>query len=69
MSASGLSGGSGLNSTLVGSVMSGSAIIVTYNKWPLYYYSGDSGTDSVKGEGIGSVWYIISPNGTRIEAA
>jgi len=45
-SADGLTVGSDLNSSLIGTFMrTDSKLIVTYNKWPLYYYSGDSAAD------------------------
>jgi predicted lipoprotein with Yx(FWY)xxD motif len=43
--------------------------VVTYNKWPLYTYSGDSAAGQAKGEGLnlsGGKWYLISPKGTLI---
>jgi predicted lipoprotein with Yx(FWY)xxD motif len=44
--------------------------VVTYNKWPLYTYSGDSAAGQAKGEGQnlnGGKWYVISPKGTLIK--
>ena len=44
--------------------------VVTYNKWPLYTYSGDSGSGQAHGEGQnlnGGKWYVISPKGTLIK--
>jgi predicted lipoprotein with Yx(FWY)xxD motif len=39
---------------------------VTYNGHPLYYYVGDHGTGSAKGQGLnqfGALWFVLSANG------
>ena len=41
---------------------------VTYNGWPLYYYSKDKAAGDTGGEGVGSVWFVISPTGDKVEA-
>lgn len=44
--------------------------VVTYNKWPLYTYSGDSAAGQAKGEGQnlnGGKWYLISAKGTLVK--
>lgn len=44
--------------------------VVTYSKYPLYTYTGDSGAGSANGEGQnlnGGRWYVISPSGTLIK--
>ena len=38
---------------------------VTYNGWPLYYFAGDSAAGDTAGEGKGSVWYVITPDGAQ----
>jgi predicted lipoprotein with Yx(FWY)xxD motif len=45
--------------------------VVTYNKWPLYTYSGDSGAGQAHGQGLnlnGGKWYVISPKGKVVKA-
>jgi predicted lipoprotein with Yx(FWY)xxD motif len=40
--------------------------VVTYNKWPLYTYSGDSAAGQTNGWNMtlnGGKWYVISPAG------
>lgn len=32
---------------------------VTYNGWPLYYYSGDVNSGDTNGQGINSIWYVV----------
>ena len=44
--------------------------VATYNKWPLYTYSGDSGAGQSHGEGLnlsGGKWYVISAGGAVIK--
>jgi predicted lipoprotein with Yx(FWY)xxD motif len=44
--------------------------VVTYNKWPLYTYTGDSGAGQANGEGQnlnGGKWYVISAKGTLVK--
>lgn len=31
----------------------------TYNKMPLYYYSGDNAPGDTNGDGVGGVWHIV----------
>ncbi|MFI6286036.1 hypothetical protein ACIBCM_14965 [Streptomyces sp. NPDC051018] len=43
---------------------------VTYNGHPLYYYADDEKPGDTKGEGsraFGAAWYIVGPDGNRIE--
>lgn len=39
---------------------------VTLNGWPLYTYAQDQAPGDVTGQGVGSVWYVISPAGEPI---
>jgi len=44
--------------------------VVTYNKWPLYTYSGDSAAGQANGEGQnlnGGKWYVISAKGALVK--
>jgi predicted lipoprotein with Yx(FWY)xxD motif len=44
---------------------------VTYNGHPLYYFVGDSGSGSTKGQGsdgFGAKWWLVTPAGTAITA-
>ncbi|WP_435335942.1 COG4315 family predicted lipoprotein [Haloarchaeobius sp. TZWWS8] len=34
--------------------------------WPLYYYVGDQNPGDVTGQGVGDVWWLLSPDGTPI---
>jgi predicted lipoprotein with Yx(FWY)xxD motif len=42
---------------------------VTYNKHPLYYYSGDSQAGQQNGQGLnafGALWYVVGPAGNQV---
>jgi predicted lipoprotein with Yx(FWY)xxD motif len=44
--------------------------VVTYSKWPLYTYAGDSAAGQTNGENLnqnGGKWYVISPKGKLIK--
>lgn len=34
---------------------------VTYNGWPLYYWAKDMAAGDATGQGVGDVWYIVTP--------
>lgn len=43
---------------------------ITYDKHPLYYYSGDTAKGDAKGQGreeFGGKWYVIGPDGRKVE--
>lgn len=44
--------------------------VVTYNRWPLYTYVGDSKAGQTSGQGLnlnGGKWYVLSPSGKIIK--
>jgi predicted lipoprotein with Yx(FWY)xxD motif len=44
--------------------------VVTYARWPLYTYIGDSKPGQASGQALnlnGGVWYVLSPSGTVIK--
>jgi len=58
--------GQGVNASLLGTITrSDGSTQVTYNNWPLYYYSKDSAAGDTTGEGVGSVWFVITPDGNK----
>jgi predicted lipoprotein with Yx(FWY)xxD motif len=58
--------GSGVDANMLGTITrTDGSTQVTYNSWPLYYYSGDSAAGQTNGEGSGSVWYVVSPAGNK----
>lgn len=44
------------------------SIQVTYNGWPLYYYQKDKARGDVAGQDVGSVWFVVSPAGEKVES-
>ncbi len=36
---------------------------VTYNGYPLYYFTGDAAPGDATGDGLGGVWFIAAPSG------
>lgn len=42
---------------------------VTINGMPLYYYSKDQAAGDITGQGVGGVWYLVSPSGEMIKSA
>ena len=39
---------------------------LTLNGWPLYYYQGDAAAGDTKGQGVGGIWWVLTPAGERI---
>jgi len=39
----------------------------TYNGMPLYYYVKDIKAGDTKGQGVGGVWFLVSPYGSAIK--
>ncbi len=57
------------NSTLLGTETGATGTVVTYNGWPLYTFSGDSGPRQANGEGVssfGGTWYVLSAAGNPV---
>jgi predicted lipoprotein with Yx(FWY)xxD motif len=62
------SAGTGLDATLVGTARrTDGATQVTYNGWPLYYYSKDPQNGIANGQAIGGTWYLVTPNGDPLK--
>jgi len=62
--------GSGVRSSLLGTVKDASGNLeVTYNHWPLYTFSGDSGPGVAKGQALtsfGGTWYVLNGSGNPV---
>jgi predicted lipoprotein with Yx(FWY)xxD motif len=62
--------GSGVKASLLGTIKRGDgATQVTYNKHPLYYYSGDSQPGQHNGQGLnafGAAWHVVAPTGSAV---
>ncbi len=65
--------GSGVQTSLLGTIKDASGNLeVTYNHWPLYTFSGDSGPGVAKGQGLtsfGGTWYVLNGSGTPVTAS
>ncbi|HEX5809252.1 MAG TPA: hypothetical protein VFY25_11340 [Anaerolineales bacterium] len=60
--------GEGVNASLLGTITRDDGTTqVTYNGWPLYYFADDTAAGDALGQGVGSVWFLVSPTGEAIE--
>lgn len=41
---------------------------VTLDGWPLYTYVGDSSAGDTTGQGVGGIWWVVTPGGAKIGA-
>ena len=64
---------SGAQSSMLGTTSRGGGVTqVTYNGHPVYYFSGDSSTGDMNGQGLtdfGGHWAIAGPDGSPLTAA
>jgi len=59
--------GEGVDPDLVGTAeLPDGQMIVTYNEMPLYYWVNDTQAGDTTGQGVGSVWWLVSPEGEVI---
>lgn len=59
--------GTGADASLLGTTMrTDGTTQVTYNGWPLYYYTKDTAIGDTNGQNTGSVWFVVSPAGMQI---
>ncbi|MBE3597592.1 MAG: c-type cytochrome [Limnochordaceae bacterium] len=60
--------GKGVAANLLGTTQRKDGTLqVTYNGWPLYYYAKDSRPGDVNGQGVGGVWFLVSPDGFAVK--
>lgn len=60
--------GSGVDGTKLGTTTrADGSMQVTYNGHPLYYFAKDKAAGDANGQGIKSVWYVVSPTGDAIK--
>ena len=62
--------GKGAESKLLGTTARKSGTQVTYAGHPLYTFAGDTRAGQTNGEGskaFGAAWYVLAPNGHRID--
>jgi predicted lipoprotein with Yx(FWY)xxD motif len=59
--------GTGVDAALLGSITrTDGGTQVTYAGWPLYLYAGDAAPGETVGQGVGDVWFVVSPSGEPI---
>jgi predicted lipoprotein with Yx(FWY)xxD motif len=59
--------GDGVDASLLGTTARKDGTLqVTYKGMPLYYFAKDKAAGDVKGQDVGSVWYVLAPNGDVI---
>ena len=61
--------GSGITASKLGTIMRPDGRLqVTYNGLALYRYAPDKKAGEVKGQGVGGVWFAVTPAGTLAKA-
>jgi predicted lipoprotein with Yx(FWY)xxD motif len=64
--------GAGIDSSLLGTTRRNNGTTqITYDKWPLYLWVGDTQPGEATGQGInnqGGLWYVLAPDGAEITA-
>jgi predicted lipoprotein with Yx(FWY)xxD motif len=62
--------GDGVDASLIGTApLPGGSMIVTYNKMPLYTFIKDKQAGDVAGQGVGEVWFVVSPDGQAVQTS
>jgi predicted lipoprotein with Yx(FWY)xxD motif len=60
----------GVDQALVGSVVRADFTRqVTIAGWPVYRYSGDRAPGEAKGQGVGNLWFAVTPQGKKAATA
>jgi predicted lipoprotein with Yx(FWY)xxD motif len=63
--------GSGVKASLLSTIKrTDGTTQITYNKHPLYFYSGDSQAGQLNGQGLnafGAVWNVVAPAGVAVK--
>ncbi len=50
----------------IGTITSGDGSQLTLDGWPLYLFAKDAAAGDTNGQGVGSVWYVVAPDGSMI---
>jgi predicted lipoprotein with Yx(FWY)xxD motif len=59
--------GTGIDAALLGTTTrTDGTVQVTYNGKPLYLYAADQNPGDTNGQGIGDVWFVVSPAGEPV---
>jgi predicted lipoprotein with Yx(FWY)xxD motif len=58
----------GVASAIIGTVQRKDGTMqVTYNGMPLYYFMKDQTPGSSAGQGVGQVWFVVTPDGNLVK--
>ena len=59
--------GEGVDESLLGTATrTDGGAQVTYNGWPLYYFSGDAAAGDTNGQGLNDVWWVVDATGNAV---
>ena len=59
--------GDGVDASLLGTATrTDGGVQVTYNGWPLYYFSGDVAPGDTNGQALNDVWWVVDATGNAI---
>lgn len=59
--------GDGARASLLGTTQRrDGSLQITYAGSPLYYYDGDSVPGELNGQGLGDVWWVVTPAGSAV---
>jgi predicted lipoprotein with Yx(FWY)xxD motif len=62
--------GSGVDDSKLGSItLADNTLQVTYNQMALYYFAKDKAAGDTFGQNVGSVWFMVAPDGSAISTA
>ena len=60
--------GAGVDAAMLGTITREDGTTqVSYNGWPLYYFVDDTAPGDALGQGLGDVWFLVTPAGEAIE--
>ncbi|HUP17178.1 MAG TPA: hypothetical protein VM848_14150 [Acidimicrobiia bacterium] len=61
------SAGEGVDASLLGTTTrTDGAVQVTYNGWPLYYFSGDVAPGDTNGQALNDIWWVVDTAGNAV---
>jgi predicted lipoprotein with Yx(FWY)xxD motif len=61
-------GGGDVDASILGTTQrDDGSMQVTYNGHPLYHFAGDQAPGDTNGQGVGDVWFVVSPAGEPIK--
>lgn len=59
--------GEGVDAAMLGTITRDDGTTqVTYNGWPLYYFADDAAPGDTNGQGLGDVWFLVTPSGEAV---